>query len=1071
MRQTKIAGMTKPLWWTVISSFLIFSQLSAQKPAARVVTGTVTASISKAIVSGATVSVKGTRNAISTGNSGEFSILAQTGDVLVVSYVGYKSKEVKIAEGVNSLNIGLAEDYSKLQDVIVVGYGKMRKTDMSSAVVTVSNADLEKTVNVTLDDALQGKSPNVYVSTSSGAPGAGSAVIIRGVSTVTGNYQPLYVIDGVQIRPSIATGGAYNSTPGLANELAGINPDDIENISVLEGPAATSIYGAAGANGVLMITTKQGKSGATRVNLSESQTFQQRPKDLPVMNLKQYAIYIGKLQTYGLVGVEPPELGDPSILGAGTDWQHALFQPTQLQKHSLSVSGGSDKSTFYFSGDYLSQNGVAAGSGFQRGSVRINLANQANKWLKFGTNLSVFTTKEKVNTFQNNIVNLAIGQNPTIPVKNPDGTWGGPANLAQAQYATTNPVAIANLNNNYNTSFGMIGGVNLDITPIKGLLWHSEVNGNYTFTNNYQFTPFYTLGQYYQSSPTSGSRGSGNNYWASFNTRIQYDFNIRKHNITAMAGHEASYYAYQSLYGSGLRYSTSSVQELSVADPLSLYATSSRGDGAGESYFARLNYMYNNKYIVQGVIRRDGSSNFGPENRFGVFPAVSAAWKISEEQFMKNITFINDLKLRGEYGISGNAGPGGAIYSNLYSTATVWGSGFLPANFPNPALKWEQDQSTNLGLDAHMLNNRIEFIADAYIKKISNLILSATGQEFLGGYISGGYGGQLSWPQKNYGSMENRGIGLTLNTINISTKDFQWRTGANFSIDKNKVTKLVHSINIQYYDQTNNRQAEFLTEVGQPISMITGYIAEGLFQNYKDISGHPIQTGSKAANSPLIVNPTNGSWVGDIKFKDVNGDGYVDQNDRVIIGNPWPKFTYNFTTSFSYKGFDLSVFFTGVYGNQILNLTRYQNETIPQGTGPYNNHFQNDVNFAVPSSINPADALAATLTNPGHNISNAFVDANGNNRISQWNIESGSYLKLKNVRLSYRVPGKYLSSTHVIRGAVAMFQVQNAFTITKYTGYDPEVGIYNYGGINIVGLDEGRYPQTRSYTVSLSLDF
>jgi hypothetical protein len=341
----------------------------------------------------------------------------------------------------------------------------------------------------------------------------------------------------------------------------------------------------------------------------------------------------------------------------------------------------------------------------------------------------------------------------------------------------------------------------------------------------------------------------------------------------------------------------------------------------------------------------------------------------------------------------------------------------------------------------------------------------------LGGYLSGGYGGQLSWPLVNYGGMQNKGIGLTVNTIDIATKDFQWKTGANFSIDRNKITKLVSSIYTQYYSQINDRQAEFLTEVGQPLSMITGYIAEGLFQNYKDISGHAIQTGSAAAKSPLIVNATSGTWVGDIKYKDVNGDGYVDQNDRVIIGNPWPKFTYNFNSTFDYKGFELNLFFTGVYGNQILNLTRYQNETLPQGTGPYNNHFQNDIYFAVPSSINQADALSATLTNPGHNIPNVFVDANGNNRISQWNVESGSYLKLKNVRLSYRVPSKFLSPTHIFRGALATFQVQNAFTITKYSGYDPEVGLYNYGGINIVGMDEGRYPSTRSYTFSLSLDF
>lgn len=1071
MRQIKIKGMAKAALLAIISVFFSFTQLSAQNTSARIIKGKINASVSQASVQGATVSVKGTKNLVSSGDAGEFSIYAQTGDVLVVSYVGYKTKEIKISDGLSTLNIELTQDYSNLQDVVVVGYGKTKKSDLSSAVGTISSSELEKTVNVTLDDALQGKAANVYVSSSSGAPGAGSSVIIRGVSTVTGNYQPLYVIDGVQIRPSLPTGGAYNSTPSVANELAGINPDDIENISVLQGPAATSIYGAAGANGVLMITTKQGKAGATKVNITELQTLQERPKDLPVMNLQQYAIYIGKLQQYGLVGLEPAELGDPSILGSGTNWQHALFNQTYLQKHSLSLSGGTEKSTFYFSGDYLSQNGVAVGSGFQRGSLRLNLTNQATNWLKFSTNLSAFATKEKVNTFQNNIVNLALGQNPTIPVKNPDGTWGGPANLAQAQYAVTNPIAIANLNNNYNTSFGLIGGINLDVTPIKGLLWHTEMNGNYTFTNGYQFNPFYTLGQFYQSAPTSGSRSSGNNYWISFNTRVQYDFAIQKHSITVMAGHEATYYAYQSLSASGLRYSTNTVQELNVADPLSPPGTSSRGNGSGESYFARLNYIYNNKYIAQVVVRRDGSSNFGPNNRFGTFPAVSVAWKISEENFMKNITFINDLKLRAEYGISGNAGQGGAIYSNLYSSATVWGTGFLPANFPNPNLKWEQDQGTNIGLDMHMFNNRIEIIADAYIKKISNLILPATGPSYLGGYLSGGYGGQLSWPLVNYGSMQNKGMGITLNTVDVSTKNFQWKTGFNFSIDRNKVTKLVSSIFTQYYSQTNSRQAEFLTEVGQPLSMITGYVAQGLFQNYKDITGHAIQTGSAAAKSPLIINPTSGSWVGDIKYKDVNSDGYVDQNDRGIIGNPWPKFTYNFNSSFSYKGFELNLFFTGVSGNQILNLTRYQNETIPQGTSPYGNHFQGAVNFAVPSSINLADVLTATLTNPGHNIPNAFFDANGNDRISQWNVENGSYLKLKNVRLNYRVPGKYLSHTHIFRGALATFQVQNAFTITKYTGYDPEVGMYNYGGVNLVGLDEGRYPSSRSYTLSLSLDF
>jgi len=1067
----KLSGVLSPPCCTLLFlSLILFQSLSAQPGTAKRITGKIISQSNGAVVPGVSIMVKGTKNLASTNDQGEFVIMAAPGETLVISSVGFAQKEVKV--GMSAvINVALTQDFNHLQDVVVVGYGRMKKTDLSSAVNTISNTDLNKTVNVTLDDALRGKSPNVYVSASSGAPGAGAAVIIRGISTVTGNYQPLYVVDGVQIRPTMATGGAYNSNPGLANEVAGINTDDIESISVLEGPAATSIYGAAGANGVLMITTKQGKSGVTKVNFNESQTIQTRPKNLPVMNLKEYAVYIGKLQQYGLVGVEPPELQDPSILGPGTDWQHALYRNTIMQNHAMSISGGTEKSTFYFSGDYLNQSGVAIGSGFQRGTVRINLANQATKWLKFGTNLSLFATKEKANTFQNNIINLALEQNPTIPVKNPDGSFGGPANLAQAQYAVTNPIAIANLNNNYNTSFGAIGGLTLDITPIKGLLWHTEANGNYTFTNGYQFNPYYTLGSYYQSSPTSGSRSAGNNYWASLNTRVQYNFNVGLHNITAMAGHEASFYAWQSLSASGLRYSTSSIQELSVADPLSPPGTSSRGNGANESYFARLNYIYNNKYILEGVVRRDGSSNFGPSNRWGTFPALSVAWKMSDEPFMRGLSFINDLKIRAEYGISGNAGSGGAVYSNLYSSATVWGGGFLPSNFPNPDLKWEQDQSTNLGIDVHLFQDRVEFIGDVYYKKISNLILEASGPMYLGGYLSGGYGGQVQWPVKNYGGMENKGFGLSLNTVNISRRDFQWRTGINFSMDRNKVTKLVSSIYTQYYSQINDRQAEFATQVGQPLSMIMGYEAEGLFQNYKQLATHAIQTGTSDAQAPRIIDATRGSWVGDVMYRDVNKDGYVDTKDILPIGNPWPKFTYGFTSTMSWKGFELNLFFMGVYGNQVLNLTRYQNETLPQGTGPYNNHFKNVINFAVPSSLKPEDVLIATLTNPGHRVPNVFVDANGNNRMSTWNVEDGSYLKLRNARISYRVPSRYISQTHVLRSVLATFQVQNVFTITHYSGYDPEVGIYNYGGVNLVGVDEGRYPSTRAYTFSLSLDF
>ncbi len=1072
MRQSKISGMMKPIIWGLIASFLFYSPSYAQKPVGRIITGKVIADVSRNALGGASITVKGTRNSIVTGDDGEFSIIAATGDVLVITSVGYKPMEIAIGATTNGVSANLLQDFSKLNDVVVVGYGKMKKADLSSAVGAISNTELNRTVNVTLDEALQGKAANVYVAQTSGQPGAGSSVIIRGASTISGNYQPLYVIDGVQIRPSTPTGGAYNQPAGYANEISGINPDDIENISVLEGPAATAIYGAVGANGVLMITTKHGKAGATRINTTGLFTVQEQPTFRPVMNLQQYAQYIQKLQAIGAVGVQPPEIGDPTILGEGTNWQNELFRPTNLQKYSLAISGGSEKSTFYFSGDYLNQQGVAQGSGFQRGSVRLNVDNQANNWLKFGVNMSSYTTREKVNTTNGNIINIAITQNPTIPVKNPDGTWGGPT-PATAQYSQTNPIALANINNNYNSSFGVIGNLYMDITPVKGLLWHTEVNGNYSFNNNYTFNPSYTFGAFVNPN-TQGSRASANNYWSSLNTRVQYEKKYDKNYFMIMAGHEASISAWDGLSGSGQQYSTNSVQELSVAAPLTQQTSSYRGDAASESFFARLNYIYDNKYIAQLVVRRDGSSNFGTNNKFGTFPAASVAWKISDENFMKGIEWLNDLKLRAEYGVSGNTGNNGsAIYSNLYAAPTVWGGGFLPANFPNPNLKWEEDKSTDIGFDLHIINNRIEVIGDAYVKNITNLILVSPGPQYLGGNISGGYGGLLSWPTENVGGMQNKGFGITVSSVNIDTKDFQWRTSVNFSEDRNKVTQLNAPIITQYYSTTNNSQAQFLTEVGQPISMFTGYIAQGLFQNYQDIASHAIQT----SNGVLTIDPIQGSWVGDVKFKDMPGangkpDGVIDNNDRVIVGNPWPKFTYNFNNFFTYKGFELNIFFTGVYGNQILNLTRYQNEQ-PLGTGPYSNHYQSVANFATPTSNLAADALTATLKNPTATIPRATPgDPNGNIRITQWNVEDGSYLKLKNIRLSYRFSSKMLAPTHVFRGVVATFQVQNVFTITHYTGFDPEVGMYNYKGVvNLVGVDEGRYPITRSYSFGLSLDF
>ena len=1067
MKRFKKSGSPAFLW-LLVAGCLFAASLAAQ-PATQKITGKITSKDNGAPVTGATITVKGTKTYVRTDDNGQFSIPAGPQDHLIVTNVGYAVKELKVGTS-TFVNIELSQDFSNLQDAVVVGYGKMRKTDLSSSQVTVTAEELGRTVNTTIEEALQGRAANVYVASSNAQPGAAPSVVIRGISSLSMGTQPLYVIDGVQITVSDPQGGAagsYNAPMSYASPLAGLNPDDIETINVLQGPSATAIFGAAGGNGVVLVTTKRGKAGETRLSLHTLLSQQQLPKFAPVMSLQQYADFRNELQNAGGSNSEA-DFADPTVLGAGTNWQAAIFRKSLLQKHELSLSGGNERTTFYLSGEYFNQEGVAQGSDFNRGSVRFNLENTARSWLKIGTNLSVNMTNEKVITSNNSLIETAIDISPAIPVKNPDGTYGGPP--AGTPYAANfvNPVALAQIKTNRNRTFGGLGGVYADITLLKGLVLHGETNGNYSYLTNYQFNPTYVFGASVNPVAT-GSQQINTNYWWNVHARIQYDTKIGKHSISAMAGHEASASGNETLAGSKDGFVNNIVQTLNAgASDLAQSNTSTKGSSAKESWFGRAVYIYDSKYILQGTYRYDGSSAFGVANRWGGFPAVSAAWKISEENFMKGISHLDDLKLRGEYGLSGNSGNNGqAQYAVLTAYPTVFGTGFLPSNFPNPSLQWEVDKTANLGFDLHMYNGRLEIIGDAYVKNLSKLLTYSSYPGFLGG---GTGDGGLAWPETNVGSMRNKGFGITVNTVNVTGGKFLWKTGLNFSLDRNKVTALSNPINAVYQTNTGNEQAQFLTKVGQPVGMITGYIAQGLFQNYKDIAGHANQT----ANPVLTIDPNTGTWVGDVKFKDVNGDGVIDQKDRIVLGNPWPKYTFGFNNFFSYKNFDLNIFVTGSVGNDIVNLQKYLN-TLPGSKGAFENYYASVSNFAQPSSYNAADALTATLLNPNTTVPRVFTStANGNDRLSQWNVESGTYVRVKNAAISYHFPAKMVAPL-AMHGLKVAFNVQNLLTITKYTGFDPETGPFNYwnNGSPIVvnGLDNGRYPSVRMYSFDIVADF
>lgn len=1062
MKKTKTARKPAIYLWMLVLCMLATAQAYAQTTAPRKITGKVTGKLGEEPIVAASVTIKSSGNSVSTNTAGDFTIEARTGDVLVITSVGYVPKEVKVGSS-SSLDVRMDKDYNDLQDVVVVGYGRMKKTDLSSSQVTVTAADMQRTVNTTLEQGLQGRAANVYVTSNSGQPGAAPSVLIRGISSINYSSQPLYVIDGVQIKPDNPNGGTGTSNTATnvsSNILAGINPDDIETINVLQGPSATAIYGAVGANGVILITTKRGKSGETKIAFSSLATIQDKPGKVPVMDLREYATYRNEFAKAGAAAFDPA-FADPSVLGPGTDWQDALFRRTLLQKYSLGLSGGSERTTFYTGAEYFKQEGVARGSGFERYSIRLNIDNQTRRWLKVGTNLSVNQVKENVNTTNGDLLNIAISQNPAVPVTNPDGSWGGPVNT---QFQYTNPVALAEINDNRNKSMSFIGGIYADVSLMKGLIVHNEFNTYYQYTNSYIFNPSYKFNGY-ENTTTVSSRRSGNNYWWGLQTRLQYDTKIGKHGLTAMVGHEATENGYEGLEGLRRNYITNSIQELPGGDALTATNSSSKGSSARESYFGRLNYVYNDRYILQATMRADGSSNFGPENRWGYFPSFSAAWRVSQENFLQHLEAVNDLKLRVEYGLSGNAAAAG-YFAALYSVPTAGGTGYLSNNFANPYLKWEESKTLNVGFDARLFNNRVEVIADFYIKKITDLLTTNDYPFYSGGDMSYS-SGYIRFPTSNVGSMENKGLGVTINTVNIESP-LTWKTGLNFSVDRNKITELYNNTPINSTYQTSSLISS--SRVGQPVGLLTGYIADGLFRDINEIKGHAVQL----ASGVLLVDPAQGTWVGDVKFRDISGpdgkpDNIIDQYDRVVIGNPWPKFTFGFNNSFSYKNFDLNVLIVGVQGNDVFNYTRYLNEN-PQGAAVYSNYFKSVSNFARPSSIDVNDQ-AAHLTNPGNQIPRISPNtANGNFRASNWYIEDGSYIRIKNVTLSYFLPAKWAAKI-AMRNLKVSAGVQNLATFTKYKGYDPEIGMTpNYGSLT-VGVDDARYPSTKMYSFSLTADF
>ena len=1046
----------------VLIVFLCASFLQQSFAQNRLITGKITDDKGAPLL-GATIVTKGDKISTQTDINGSFTMTVPPSvRILTISFVGMKTQDVSIA-GRNNFTLALeANTATMMSDVVVVGYGSAKRVNLSTAQTSVSAKDIQKTVNTTIEQALQGRAAGVFVTQNSGQPGGGLSVTIRGISSINGTTEPLYVIDGVQLQGS----GSGNSS----NNLAGLNPADIEDMQILQGPSATAIYGSRATNGVILITTKRGKSGEARLNYGFQYNIQTPPERVAVMNLQQYAaMQIAYKAIAG--GNVRGELLDPSILGPGTDWQNELFKNAAMQKHQLSLSGGSANTTYYMSGEYLNQDGVAAGSGFDRYSFRVNLDSKPRDWITIGTNLSFNQTNETTTSGQNGLITSSIQLSPEVPVKNINGSWGGGdlSNPAH-QFSPVNPIAISSLTTNKNSKKQFLGGLNLGLNLTKGLVFRTSFNTNLGYSNSTFYQPTYSIGWAINTTSTLENGTSQNSYW-NWNQLLEYNREFGKHNIGVMASHEAQASNWKNVGGRRTGFLTNDILDLSAGDATTASNTGGSGQWAMESYLARLNYNYDNRYILTGTYRRDGSVNFGPEKRWGAFPSLSAAWRVSQEKFFK-VPFVSELKLRLETGLTGNQGNGNAgIYSPLAAGASPWGTSFLTSVYPNKALQWEETNTNNFGLNVGLFNNRVSAEFDYYVKNTDNMILTASTPWYMG---SNGTA-QITAPLVNAGTLQTKGWSFSLNTVNVATKDFKWESNLNLSHFKT-IVKSLNSENgflersswwLNQADPWSQRSA-----VGYEPWLFRGYIEEGLFTSTDEIAKSAVPVDNSGNRRP--TSPTNGIWIGDIKLKDVNGDGVITSDDKTYIGNPWPKIFGGFTNTVTYRGFELSVLITGSYGNDIYNFMAWENSN-PNNINLGRNMMTHAGDYAKLTTDNNGNPV---LANPGTDVARIIsgVDVNGNyaRQTSKW-VEDGSYLRLKNVSLSYNLPTGVISRQKLLRGVRATVGVQNLATITGYSGFDPEIGSYtgpNAGsGAGAIGLDYGRYPLTPIYTFSLNVNF
>lgn len=1013
-----------------IGSLLLFMLLCSTLQAQHLVTGRVTSSPGDEPVIGAVVQVKGTTIGTVTDLDGRYQItVPDDASILEVLYTGFATQEIEA--GIRTtIDVMMTEQISQLDEVIVTGYGSQKRSDISGAVSTVNASEIAEQPILRVEQALQGRTAGVQIAQVSGSPGSALTVRVRGAGTIN-NSDPLYIVDGMPVEG-----------------LDFLNPNDIESINVLKDAASAAIYGSRGANGVVLITTKSGKRNQPGQVTYEMYTGIQRPaRLLDLLNAREYAII--QNEAYVAAGKTPlPEFANPDVLGEGTDWQEAIFENAPISSHQLSIQGGGEKSSFALSGNYFNQDGIVGGdkANFHRATIRLNGNHELKSWLTIGNNLG-FTWFERdaigENSQYNTPIIRALNIDPVTPVRKADGTY------AYSNYTDTdiaNPVNAIEQTYNRWRSNRFVGGVFGEVKLFNTLKLRSTFSLDMTFALQRQFYPKYDLSNIPEISEAPATEKSvfnsvsvGNNTWRNLQVENVLTWNPvinTQHDLTLIAGTTTLNNRYDGSGGANTNLPSNQWEDAFIGNTIDPITSQSAWQTAYESsllsYFGKANYTLDETYLFSATVRVDGSSRFGTNNRYGVFPSFSAGWIISHGAFW-HVDAIDFLKLRASWGQNGNDRIGDYSFTTVVTSGQNYTfgpdetitNGSVALNAANPDLKWETITQTDIGVDMEMYDGRISFTADYYIKETSDMLYPSPIPLVAG----------TNAPIQNVATAENRGVELSLGYRNVSSA-IRYALSGNISFIKSEVTGLGmggEPVFTGFIQAANANAAK--TDVGHPLASFFGYVTDGIFQSQQEVESAAFQN---AGTAP-----------GDIRFKDLDGNGVIDVNDQTYIGNPTPEFTYGFTGEFEWKGIGLNFFFQGTEGNDI-----------------YNNTVRYDFTY-----VNRPSYVLGRWTGPGTSTTEPRVnlnDPNQNARISDRFIEDGSYMRLKTLQLSYTLPSQWMDRVGVEKCKLYV-SGHNLFTITNYRGYDPDIG--SIGGSLELGIDRGFYPLARTVMGGVTLTF